>query len=496
MQTVKISHLNPIQFHKVPGGKYACDEIPSFEEDRIYLQKWINYVDTLKFQVQILDGYWGLFEYKLLDSNFNVVETYRGGELGTLNGFDVWGPLETELILEHDPGVYYIELTVNTTLSDNTYISEPFELVSSLPESLLIEYSHNRNEYDMAFYPDGELTSKLTFQIRVEGGVMSDGFLPGSKDSFFVDQDRRVVMLDSTPYNVYKFTFGPVSGIPNWMANKINRILSLQEVSINSLQYVKNDGAKLESIREKNYPLAGWQIELVKVESEDSFVEDEAVPGFEIIKYGALYNYPAATDERLICADGWEVPEKTDWETLNDYINDYTTAGGDLKETGLIHWDTPNEGATNTYDFNGRGGGIRFSNGGFDLLKYVLSLLTTDNFMVGEVNATWNYQLFSDSTLGHIGDNEIHVGGYLRIFRLATESELLLDDGLISATYTGNDGKVYRCTKIGTQVWIADNLAETKFRNGDTIPEVTDNSAWAALTTAGMCYYDNDPTNA
>jgi len=86
--------------------------------------------------------------------------------------------------------------------------------------------------------------------------------------------------------------------------------------------------------------------------------------------------------------------------------------------------------------------------------------------------------------------------------RLATESELLLDDGLISATYTGNDGKVYRCTKIGTQVWVADNLAETKFRNGDWIPGYDagvytpiSNAAWAALTTAACCCYNDDTDN-
>ena len=59
-------------------------------------------------------------------------------------------------------------------------------------------------------------------------------------------------------------------------------------------------------------------------------------------------------------------------------------------------------------------------------------------------------------------------------------------------SYTRNDGKVYRTICIGTQEWLADNLAETKFRNGDDIPEVTDNGAWAALETAGMCAYDND----
>jgi len=38
-------------------------------------------------------------------------------------------------------------------------------------------------------------------------------------------------------------------------------------------------------------------------------------------------------------------------------------------------------------------------------------------------------------------------------------------------------------------------LAETKYRDGSLIPEVTDNTAWAALTTGALCAYDNDWNN-
>jgi uncharacterized protein (TIGR02145 family) len=43
--------------------------------------------------------------------------------------------------------------------------------------------------------------------------------------------------------------------------------------------------------------------------------------------------------------------------------------------------------------------------------------------------------------------------------------------------------------------WTTENYAGTTFRNGDPIPEVTDPTAWAALTTPAWCYYDNDPDN-
>lgn len=55
----------------------------------------------------------------------------------------------------------------------------------------------------------------------------------------------------------------------------------------------------------------------------------------------------------------------------------------------------------------------------------------------------------------------------------------------------------YPAVTICNQQWMDRNLDVTTYRNGDTIPYVTDPTAWAALTTGAWCYYNNDPsTNA
>jgi uncharacterized protein (TIGR02145 family) len=48
---------------------------------------------------------------------------------------------------------------------------------------------------------------------------------------------------------------------------------------------------------------------------------------------------------------------------------------------------------------------------------------------------------------------------------------------------------------IGTQIWQSINLKLTTYRDGTPIPQVTDPTAWANLTTGAWCYYNNDPTN-
>lgn len=45
---------------------------------------------------------------------------------------------------------------------------------------------------------------------------------------------------------------------------------------------------------------------------------------------------------------------------------------------------------------------------------------------------------------------------------------------------------------IGTQIWMKKNLDVDHYRNGDTIPMVTDPSQWEQLKTGAWCYIGND----
>jgi len=63
-----------------------------------------------------------------------------------------------------------------------------------------------------------------------------------------------------------------------------------------------------------------------------------------------------------------------------------------------------------------------------------------------------------------------------------------------TGTITDMDGNVYKIVKIGTQWWTAENLKVTHYRNGDAIPNVTEDPAWSVLTSGAYCNYNNDTT--
>jgi len=55
-----------------------------------------------------------------------------------------------------------------------------------------------------------------------------------------------------------------------------------------------------------------------------------------------------------------------------------------------------------------------------------------------------------------------------------------------------SEGNKYRTIQIGTQIWMAENLKSTRYNDGTDIPFVLDVSSWAALTTPGYCWFNND----
>lgn len=205
-------------------------------------------------------------------------------------------------------------------------------------------------------------------------------------------------------------------------------------------------------------------------------------------EYGYLYNWWVTQED--VAPTGWHVPTKAELETLLNEIDTYDSelpgwplAGGKLKETGFSHWDSPNTGATNDYEFNVIGSGYRND---YDGVFYGLkqsgefwssseSLLVSTNGIIFSFGYDYEYV-----QSGENGTDK--KGGYSLRF--------IKDDSTDPGTVTDYDGNVYPTVKIGDQVWMAQNFMGTHYNDGSPIagPNFTDEQ-WAALTTPAYCVY-------
>jgi uncharacterized protein (TIGR02145 family) len=201
--------------------------------------------------------------------------------------------------------------------------------------------------------------------------------------------------------------------------------------------------------------------------------------------YGFLYNWYAVSDVRklenpsggtgLTAPNLWRVPSNADWDTLTIFAGGTSVGGGKLKSTltstgfPFLGWANIHGGGTDDYNFNAVPGGIRGNVGNYFNLPFQNIFWTFDSFRI--VLSNTNSEILNETAFS----NSLKSQGYsVRLVREATAGELLLNDGDTSDTssldpYTGNNGTTYVTVKIGTQIWLAQNLRETKYNDNSDI---------------------------
>jgi uncharacterized protein (TIGR02145 family) len=98
-----------------------------------------------------------------------------------------------------------------------------------------------------------------------------------------------------------------------------------------------------------------------------------------------------------------------------------------------------------------------------------------------ETNTSYNIRAYAINEIG------IAYGQNLNF----TTTELLVQGNGV----TDIDNNQYPSIIYDGYEWSTKNLEVEKYRNGDVIPQVQDQTQWANLTTGAWCYYENNPAN-
>lgn len=68
--------------------------------------------------------------------------------------------------------------------------------------------------------------------------------------------------------------------------------------------------------------------------------------------------------------------------------------------------------------------------------------------------------------------------------------------GAVPVAVDDIDGNTYRTVQIGDQVWLAENLRTTRYRNGDEIPYARTDRAWANEAEGMRCAHERNEEHA
>jgi uncharacterized protein (TIGR02145 family) len=131
------------------------------------------------------------------------------------------------------------------------------------------------------------------------------------------------------------------------------------------------------------YGYEGYDVEIAK-----------ATDSYET--YGVLYNWPAVMTEG-ICPSGWHIPSDGEFTELTDFLGGESIAGGKMKEAGYDHWDSPNEGATNSSGWTGLPGG--YYDGIFYFSGRIGFWWSASEFATEAGSYSWTHTLYNASEL-------------------------------------------------------------------------------------------------
>ena len=259
---VDISILSPFQFTKV-----------GYTNPAMYNTKWkedYQYIDTIRLDYEVIPYFqpWqkaDIIPIQVL-SNYSPhqLDLYRcdGGYVSSFllayvaTSVEATGQKVYEASIAmnaFDDGIYYFVLSSGFPTLEQ-YISNQFDLKQYHENTVLLESTHDENDYDTVF------EKGFVAKLRIHGAVVD--FLPASERTVFIDQPANITQLSANGFSTESFVIGDQFGVPDIFIEKVNTHFRCYKVLIDGKQYVGTSGSRFEATREDFVPMAGWRFEI------------------------------------------------------------------------------------------------------------------------------------------------------------------------------------------------------------------------------------------
>lgn len=248
--TPRVSN-RPAQYNTIPFDEQQYyDRILPWYQQRKYFQKWQT-TDAIRLQF-IAD--FNPITVEVVDSfdiaRITTIMTQKAVDENN-PGFHVY---EADISLASlAPGCYRLSVTFGS--GGDVWDSEPIEVRTVHKHTVYIEYKNIR-------YKDGLMyETGFSPAFRVEGWL--GRLKTGSKTEIWEDQPLNQSVISSRTYRVWPFHIGFTYGVPDWVLDKLNMILSCTDVMIDGQYFTKAEaGADFEETVIERYPMRGFVIDL------------------------------------------------------------------------------------------------------------------------------------------------------------------------------------------------------------------------------------------
>jgi hypothetical protein len=266
-----IPHLCPVKFvpldltypaqynSRSMDNDWFTEQIKFWANRKNYFQKWQS-SDIIKIQCQT-NGL-GPVQVQVLNVKGKVLQTVGLALVVTTAVAPPRQVFQGDIALNTlSEDVYYLLLVAGSGGTTTKFISEGIHLKANWPMTRLIEYKHNRNKQSTIF------TEGYDPAIRVECWI--DNFSPEAKFSTAEDQPADLEIIDGIPFRKHKLNIGTGHGIPDWMIDKISRVLLLSDTKIDGIGYTRNVDAKFEVQSVLGNPRRWWAIDIRESSNRD-----------------------------------------------------------------------------------------------------------------------------------------------------------------------------------------------------------------------------------